>query len=92
VLATITMSGPSSTSMSADDPIWTEASDACNERATELLGDSADLGDIVLYAPHPDEYAGGGRTAYCTFFTSGGLFTGSAVEHSLTQSSTGSST
>ena len=67
------MSGPvEHRALSADDPIWTDASDACDQQATELLpGDCADLGDIVLYAPHPDDYASGGTTAYCTFFTGG---------------------
>ncbi|WP_426594081.1 DUF4190 domain-containing protein [Cellulomonas sp. McL0617] len=86
VVAMVTMTGPSSTSTSGDDPVWDLASQECDQRATELLGDDVDLGEIDLYAPHPNDFASGGTTAYCTFFSTadGGLFTGSAVEHTLT--------
>ena len=47
------MSGPTSTSTSADDPVWIEASDECTAQADALLLDSADLGEVVLYAPAP---------------------------------------
>jgi hypothetical protein len=86
------MSAPSSTSLSEDDPIWNEASAACSQKATELLGDDVELGESVLYAPHPYAFASGGTTAYCTFFTYSDPFTGSAVQHTLTQPSARSST
>ena len=93
VVALITMSGPQSTSASEYDPVWEDAFAQCDEQTSALLGDQADLGYNELYAPHPDDFASGGDVAYCTFFAFEDLFTGSAVEHTLTSQPTpGSST
>ncbi|WP_051639912.1 DUF4190 domain-containing protein [Cellulomonas sp. URHE0023] len=91
VLATIPLSGPTNPSLSSDDPVWNAAWDACMVQATDLLHDSVDLGEVVLYAPHPDDFAGGATSGYCAFFTENPA-TGSAIQHTLTLSSAGSTT
>ncbi len=83
VVALITMAGPGSTDLNAYDPAWEEASGACTEQSEELMRDRTADGEAVLWAPHPDDFASGGTTAYCTFFTYEEPLVGSAVEHTL---------
>lgn len=84
VLSLVTMTGPSSESLTAADPVWEAAMDECSATADALLRERVDELEVVLFAPHPDQFAGGATTAYCTYFTYEGQISGSAVEQTLT--------
>ncbi|MGN8244648.1 DUF4190 domain-containing protein [Cellulomonas soli] len=90
IVALVPMSGPVELSLSADDPVWYEASTSCEqlvEAAAPGLQDSTGWAD--LYYPHPDQYAAGETTAYCTFTSYGTDLTGSIAAGTLSVAGTG---
>jgi hypothetical protein len=80
VLSTLTLSGPVLEDLDAWDPVYADLADRCAADTAALLGPgSVDaVGWSEVYYPHPDEWADGGRTAYCVLGTTSTV-TGSAL-------------
>lgn len=85
VLSTLPMADPVSTDLNVWDPAFTDLVDRCDADASALLGTAtlAATGWTEVYYPHPDEWADGGRTAFC-LLGSISEATGSAVAGSYT--------
>jgi len=79
VLALVTMTAPTTRTMSTEDPAWEAAMDECTARAEDRFQERIDDVEVVLYTPHPDDYASGGTTAYCTFYGYDGQVGGGAA-------------
>jgi len=62
-----------------EDPAWEAAMDECTARAEDRFQERIDDVEVVLYTPHPDDYASGGTTAYCTFYGYDGQVGGGAA-------------
>lgn len=84
VLSTLAMSAPVLADLDAWDPTYTELTDRCASDAAALLepGSVDEIGWSEVFYPHPDEWADGGRTAYCVLGATGTL-TGSVTTGTL---------
>lgn len=90
IVSLIEMSGPVELSLSAPDAAWQQASTACESQVEDAAPGLQDSnGWAELYYPHPDQYAAGITTAYCTFTSSGTDLTGSIAAGTLSLTSSG---
>ena len=80
VVALVPMSAP--VSLDPDDEFDTafnDAWDACDALTEALVPGYFDNGNIELYYPHPDDFAGGVTSAYCVYYGDEPGMTGSAL-------------
>ncbi|WP_448630511.1 DUF4190 domain-containing protein [Cellulomonas soli] len=90
IVSLVPMSGPVELSLSTPDVAWQEAMSTCEqlvEAAAPGMQDSTGVAE--LYYPHPDQYAAGETTAYCTFTSYLTDLTGSITAGTLSVASTG---
>jgi len=80
VLSTLAMSTPVLEDLEGWDPAYSDLAERCAVDAAGLLGATPveQVGWSEVFYPHPDEWADGGRTAYCVLGTTGTV-TGSAA-------------
>ena len=90
VVALVPMSDP--VSLDPDDEFdsaYNDAWDACDALTESFVPGYFDDGNIELYYPHPDDFAGGLTSAYCVYYGDEPGMTGSAVSGTLVLAGTG---
>lgn len=65
------------------DTAFNDAWDACDAITESLVPDYFGNGNVELYYPHPDDFAGGLTSAYCVYYGDEAGMTGSAVTGTL---------
>ena len=84
VVALVPMSDPVSLDPDDEyDTAFNNAWDACDALTESLVPGYFDNGNIELYYPHPDDFAGGLTSAYCVYYGDEPGMTGSAVNGTL---------
>ncbi|WP_456787814.1 DUF4190 domain-containing protein [Cellulomonas sp. P5_C5] len=90
VVALVELSAPVSLDPEdVSDSAFNEAWSSCDTLTEALVPGYFDNGNVELYYPHPDAFAGGGTTAYCVYYGDEPGMTGSAVAGSLVLAGTG---
>nr|WP_307490697.1 DUF4190 domain-containing protein [Cellulomonas humilata] len=90
VVALVPMSGP--VSLDSDDEFdmaFNDAWNTCDAVTESLVPGYFDNGNVELYYPHPDDFAGGVTSAYCVYYGDEPGMTGSAVAGTLQLAGTG---